>query len=170
MALNGDIQILGDPDLTGGCLAASVAGNANELDARRGADGARQVRQEYERTLENRDQINGAFRIVGADLIAHGLHAFLNLLGGEENARDQSHALVRAMGARNQPGANLRGDPGAEPSASGTDMDVGRGGLAGNGMRESVVGDLVNSQILTQPNAFRLAGIDSHIHAAAVIE
>src|SRR5579864_2410706 len=117
MALDGDIQILGDLDLAGSSLTPSVAGNAHELDAGGGFDGAREVGQEHECAFENRDEVNGAVRKVGADLPAHLAYAALDLFRREENARDQSHRLV--------------GGSVMKASTSGADVNVRGSGFSG---------------------------------------
>src|SRR5690349_22869300 len=57
-----------------------------------------------------------------------------------------------------------------EPRAHGPNVDMRAGGFAGDCMAEGEIRNLVVDQILEQPVAFGLIGVDGHVNAAAVIE
>src|ERR1700736_4385988 len=91
MALDGDVQILGDFYLARTGLAAAVAGYTDELDSGWRLDGARQVGHEDESAFEDGDEIDGTIGIIGGDPDAHLFDARANLLGGEERAGSGQH-------------------------------------------------------------------------------
>ena len=69
MPFDRHVQILGQLHLAGAGLALAVARNTDELDARGGLHGARQIGQKDERAFQDRDQVHRlARRIVAVDL------------------------------------------------------------------------------------------------------
>src|ERR1700730_12174481 len=109
MAFDGNIQVLGHFHLARTRLAAAIAGNSDELDARGRLYGSRKVGQKHEGAFQDGDEIDGPVGKIGADLLTHFLDALLDLASGEEDARNQGHRLVGVLKA----------------STSETDVDLG---------------------------------------------
>ncbi len=63
-------------------------------------------------------------------------------------------------------GSYLHGDA----RAAGADVDMGAGGLSGNRLAEGEVGNPIGDEILQQPLAFGLIGVDGDVDAAGVVE
>src|SRR6266702_303962 len=57
-----------------------------------------------------------------------------------------------------------------EARAERTDVDVGAGSFAGDGLPEGEVGDMFFDQVLEKPPALGLVGVDGHVDAAAMVE
>ena len=98
------------------------------------------------------------FGIVAGDLFAEFPDAGLDLLGGDQNPQ------VRIGHG------NFYYPPSLRRVLIGPEVNVRAGGLAGHGLAEGEVGNVVRGQVFAQPDAFGLIGVDGHIHAPAVVE
>ncbi len=85
-AFDGAAEVLGDLDDAARAGAFTVATDAEELDAERGADSAGEVGGEDEAALEDADEDQAAVGVVFGDLLAELLDAGRDLLGGDQGA------------------------------------------------------------------------------------
>jgi hypothetical protein len=82
------VEILDEPDLRAPAERAVVGGEADEVERVGAGDRPRQVGEEDERALENRDQDGLATRIIGGDLAAQLDDTSLDLVAREIDLSD----------------------------------------------------------------------------------
>ena len=85
-ALDGAVEVLGQPHLARGGLALAIRGNADEVDARRLPHRARQVGQEEAGAFENGHQPH-AVRVIFVDLRAELADPALDRLGRQKDTQ-----------------------------------------------------------------------------------
>src|SRR3974390_2048908 len=57
-----------------------------------------------------------------------------------------------------------------EARAHGAQVNVGAGGFAGHGLAEGEIGDVILGEVMKQPDAFGLVGVNGDVYAAGMVE